>query len=151
MDGLVQVRTPTYRRPGALRRALGSIMSQSWPHWVVDVYDDDPDQTGRSVVEVLGDERVRYHPNVPQRYASRNIDACFSGANPNDADYFCVVEDDNFLLPGFMAENIALCRERGVEIVLRNQLIEHASGTAGAHLSAGGVLDGLFIEATYAP
>ena len=151
MDGLVQVRTPTYRRPGALRRALGSIMSQSWPHWVVDVYDDDPDQTGRSVVEVLGDERVRYHPNVPQRYASRNIDACFSGANPSDADYFCVVEDDNFLLPGFMAENIALCRERGVEIVLRNQLIEHASGTAGAHLSAGGVLDGLFIEATYAP
>lgn len=151
MDGLVQVRTPTYRRPDALRRALGSVIAQSWPHWVVDVYDDDPDQAGRRVVEGLGDARIRYHHNVPQRYASKNIDACFSNANPSDADYFCVVEDDNFLLPGFMAENIALCRERGVEIVLRNQLTEHASGTADARLSTGGVLDGLFVEATYAP
>jgi glycosyltransferase involved in cell wall biosynthesis len=151
MDGLVQVRTPTYRRPAALRRALGSIIEQSWPNWVVDVYDDDPDQAGRAVVERLGDARIRYRHNQPQRFASRNIDACFSTENPNDAEYFCVVEDDNFLLPGFMAENIALCRQRGVEIVLRNQLIEYASGTRDARLSEGGVLDGLFVEGTYAP
>jgi len=151
MDGLVQVRTPTYRRPAALHRALRSIIEQSWSTWVVDVYDDDPDQAGRAVIEGLGDARIRYHHNRPQRFASRNIDGCFSAANPNDAEYFCVVEDDNFLLPGFMAENIALARQRGVEIVLRNQLIEHASGTDGARLSKGGVLDGLFVEGTYAP
>lgn len=151
MDGLVQVRTPTYRRPDALRRALGSVLAQSWPHWIVDVYDDDPDQSGRAVVDALGDDRIRYHHNVSQRFASKNIDGCFSAANSNDADYFCVVEDDNFLLPGFMAENIALSRERGVEIVLCNQLIEYASGTSQAWLSEGGVLDGLFVEGTYAP
>lgn len=151
MEGLVQVRTPTYRRPQALHRALGSVIAQSWPHWVVDVYDDDPDQTGRAVVEALRDPRIRYHHNRPQRFASRNIDACFSAENPSDAEYFCVVEDDNFLLPGFMAENIALCRQRGVEIVLRNQLVEHASGTADARVSGGRVLDGLFVEGTYAP
>jgi glycosyltransferase involved in cell wall biosynthesis len=151
MEGLVQVRTPTYRRPQALQRALGSVLAQSWPNWVVDVYDDDPDQAGRAVVEGLGDARIRYHHNTPQRFASKNIDACFAADNPNDAEYFCVVEDDNFLLPGFMAENIALSRERGVEIVLRNQLIEHRSGTTDAHLSDGGVLDGLFVEGTYSP
>lgn len=151
MEGLVQVRTPTYRRPAALQRALGSVMAQSWPNWVVDVFDDDPDQAGRAVVDQLGDSRIRYHHNQPQRFASRNIDACFSAENPNDAEYFCVVEDDNFLLPGFMAENIGLCRQRGVEIVLRNQLIEYASATPDAHLSEGGVLDGLFVEETYSP
>lgn len=149
MDGLVQVRTPTYRRPDALRRALSSVMAQSWPNWIVDVFDDDPDQAGRAVVEGLSDARIRYHHNQSQRFASKNIDACFSSENPNDAEYFCVVEDDNFLLPGFMAENIGLSRQRGVEILLRNQLVEHRSGTTDAHLSEGGVLDGLFVEGTY--
>ena len=37
----------------------------------------------------------------------------------------------------------------GVEIVLRNQLIEHASGTDRARLSEGGVLDDLFFEGKY--
>jgi hypothetical protein len=150
-DGLVQVRTPTYRRPAALRRALQSVIRQSWKNWVLDVYDDDPDGSGRAVCADLGDRRIRYHHNQPQRFASRNIDGCFSAANPADADYFCVLEDDNFLLPGFLADNIAICRARGVAIVLRNQLIEHASGTAQARLSTGGVLDGLFVDGIYEP
>jgi glycosyltransferase involved in cell wall biosynthesis len=146
---LVQVRTPTYKRPDALRRALRSVLDQSWPDWIVDVYDDDPQQAGRPVCAELADPRIRYHHNTTQRFASKNIDACFSAANPADADYFCVLEDDNFLLPDFFTENIALCRTRGVEIVLRNQLVEYASGTPNAHLGAGGVLDDLFVEDTY--
>lgn len=148
---LIQVRTPTYRRPEALRRALQSVRDQNWAHWVVDVFDDDPDCTGRRICADFGDPRIRYHANSPQRFASRNIDACFSARNPNDADYFCVLEDDNFLLPGFFEENVRLCREHNVEIVLRNQLIEHQSATPTAHLSKTGVLDHLFTEGLYAP
>lgn len=146
---LVQIRTPTYKRPAALRRALASMIAQTWQNWVCDVYDDDPDQAGRAVCEAVGDPRIHYHHNVPQRFASRNIDGCFTGDNPHNADYFCVLEDDNFLLPTFCAENIALCREQGVRLVLRNQRVEHASGTDRARLSEGGVLDELFIEARY--
>lgn len=148
---LVQVRTPTYRRPEALRRALQSVMAQSWENWIVDVYDDDPQRAGQQVCDDLSDPRIRYHANSPQRFASKNIDSCFSAENPNAADYFCVLEDDNFLLPGFFSENIRLCREHGVEIVLRNQLIEHQSGTPSAHLGETGVLDGLFTEGLYGP
>lgn len=147
--GLVHIRTPTYKRPAALRRALQSMIDQSWQNWVCDVYDDDPDQAGRAVCEALGDKRIHYTHNVPQRFASRNIDGCFTADNPHGADYFCVVEDDNFILPQFCAENIALCRNRGVEIVLRNQLVEHASGTERARLSERGVLDDLFLEGLY--
>jgi len=150
-NALVQIRTPTYKRPVALRRALASMQAQTWQNWVCDVYDDDPEAAGRQVCEALNDPRIHYHHNVPQRFASRNIDSCFSAENPRGADYFCVVEDDNSILPHFIAENIALCRGKGVEIVLRNQFIEHASGTESAYLSPGGVLDDLFVEGLYDP
>jgi hypothetical protein len=148
---LIQVRTPAYRRPDALRRALKSVITQSWENWVLDLFDDDPDHSARQVCAELADPRVRYHANSPQRFASKNIDGCFSAENPNDADYFCVLEDDNFLLPGFFEENVRLCREHRVEIVLRNQWIEHQSATVAARLSKTGVLDDLFTEGRYEP
>lgn len=147
--GLVHIRTPTYKRPAALKRALQSMIDQTWQNWICDVYDDDPAQSGRAVCEAMGDARIRYTHNAPQLFASRNIDACFTAANPHRADYFCVVEDDNFILPTFCAENIALCRTHDIEIVLRNQLVEHASATDRAHLSESGVLDDLFLEGLY--
>jgi hypothetical protein len=147
--GLVHIRTPTYKRPAALNRALESMIAQSWENWVCDVYDDDPAQSGRDVCEALGDPRIRYTHNAPQLFASRNIDSCFTAKNPHNADYFCVVEDDNFIMPTFCAENIALCRTLDIEIVLRNQLVEHASATDHAHLSEHGVLDELFFEGLY--
>ena len=147
--GLVHIRTPTYRRPTALRRALQSMIDQTWPHWVCDVFDDDPDQAGRAVVASLGDARIRYSANRPQLFASRNIDQCFSAENPHGAEYFCVVEDDNFILPDFCAANIELAQHQRVEIVLRNQLIEYASGTPQARLGATGVLDELYTEGRY--
>ena len=150
-DGLVHVRTPTYRRPELLRRALDSLIRQTWANWVCDVYDDDPEGSAEAVCRAVGDARVHFNQNRPQKLASKNIDDCFSRANPREADYFCVVEDDNFLLPGFMAENIAVCREQGVEVVLRNQRIEHEPETPQAWISEDGILDAQFEEGRYSP
>ena len=147
--GLVHFRTPTYKRPEALRRALYSMIDQSWPHWFCDVYDDDPEQAARSVVAGIGDARIRYTANTPQLFASKNIDHCFSAENPHGAEFFCVVEDDNFVLPEFCAANIALVRSQGVEVVLRNQYFEYASGTERAHVGDVGVLDELFTEGLF--
>ena len=146
----VHFRTPTYKRPAALRRALQSMIAQTAADWVCDVYDDDPSEAARQVVAELGDPRIHYTPNKPQLYASRNIDHCFSAENPRGAEFFCVVEDDNFIDPTFCAENIALARRTGVEIVLRNQVIEYASGTDAARVGTVGVLDDLFTEGAYA-
>ncbi len=99
----------------------------------------------------MADSRIVYTKNPVQNFASKNIDKCFSSANPRDADYFCVVEDDNFLLPMFMEENIRVCAKTGVKLVLRNQLVEHGSGTENAHLGTAGVLDEMFREGIYKP
>lgn len=151
MSALVHIRTPTYRRGNALARCLRSLQAQSWEDWVCDVYDDDPDGSARAIVNDLNDARIHYHQNAPQRFASRNIDMCFSRANPHQAEYFCVVEDDNHLLPEFITANIALCEKEGVEIILRNQLFEWAAGTDKAHIGPEAVLDGKLAEGRYAP
>ncbi|MEO1195237.1 MAG: glycosyltransferase [Pseudomonadota bacterium] len=138
---VVHVRTPTYKRPDMLRRALACLQAQTLPNWVCDVFDDDPDMAGQSVVAALGDARIRYHSNRPQRLASRNIDQCYAHFNPHRAQYFYVLEDDNQILPRFFEDNIALCERHGVNVLLRNQLVEHASGTADARLSDIGLLE----------
>ncbi|MDC7676433.1 glycosyltransferase family 2 protein [Asticcacaulis machinosus] len=150
-NGLVHVRVPTYKRPDLLLRALKSLQSQTWTDWVCDIYDDDPDAAGGEVVQALNDPRIHYTQNKPQRYASGNINACFSLSNPRDADYFCVLEDDNYLLPEFMAENIAVAREHKVNLVLRNQITEFNSHVEVPTLSVEGVLDHLFKDGIYTP
>ncbi|MEZ5778657.1 MAG: glycosyltransferase family A protein [Paracoccaceae bacterium] len=146
---LIHIRTPTYRRGEALTRCLQSLQAQSWANWICDVFDDDPEGSAAAVVKALGDDRIRHHQNRPQRFASKNIDACFSRENPHDADFFCVVEDDNHILPDFITANVALCGSEGVEVVLRNQLVEYASGTPNERLSTFGILDSKFVEGRY--
>lgn len=141
---LVHVRTPTYRRPAMLRRALRGLQAQTVADWICDVYDDDPDCSGRAVVEELNDPRIRYTANNPQRRASRNLDFCFSRFNPHGARYFFVLEDDNQVMPRFIEDNIAICEQDGARIVLRNQLVEHDSGTPAARLGERGLLDTKF-------
>lgn len=148
---LVHIRTPTYKRWDALKRCLESLQNQTWQNWVCNVYDDDPDGSGKAVCDGLQDSRIFYSQNKPQKFASKNIDTCFTDANPHNADYFAVLEDDNFLFPRFIEENIDTCLKRRVNLVLRNQLIEFATATPQASLSSYGILDSSLIERCYQP
>ncbi len=142
--GRVHVRTPAYRRPALLERSLRSLLSQSWTDWVCDVFDDDPDQGARAVCARLADPRIRYSPNTPQRFASKNIDSCFSAENPHHAEFFFVLEDDNYVFDKFIAENIALCRDQAVEVVLRNQVVDYDLTGAGRNVSDFGILESTY-------
>ena len=148
---LVHVRTPTYRRPDALRRCLRSLQRQSWANWICDVYDDDPAASARDVVANMADGRFRWTQNSPQKFAAGNIDQCFSRINPQNADWFCILEDDNVLMPEFIAANMRVAREHNVRIVLRNQFAEYAHGTANASISDGGLQDARITAGVYQP
>ena len=132
---LVHFRTPTYRRPDTLLRTLQSKQGQTVDHWVCDVYDNDPEHSARDVVQSLGDARVRWTPNPEPLPPAANIDRCYTRKNPHDAEWFCSVEDDDYILPTFVQENIELAEMSGARIVLRNQIIELDSGTPEARLS----------------
>ncbi len=150
---LVEVRTPTYRRPDSLKRALGSLVGQSWSNWRCIVFDDDSEGSAAETVASFHDERIAYVRNTLQKFASGNIDQCFSSStwSGEAADYFFILEDDNYVFPDFISENIRDCERHGADLVLRNQVVEHASGTPQARLTTGGILDNQFVEGLYDP
>ena len=90
---LVLVRTPTYRRPELLTRAMRCLQAQTHEDWICEVRDDCPDGSARAVVEELGDPRIRHVWNQPRKYGVRNLDDCFLCENPYQADYFFMLEE----------------------------------------------------------
>lgn len=97
---LITAVIPTYRRPEMLRRAIKSVLTQTYPHLQVCVYDDaSGDETGSVVAEIAkADPRVRYfcHPkNIGWlkgfAYAIEHVDTPF----------FSLLGDDDLLLPRF--------------------------------------------------
>jgi len=102
MSELPQITTiiPTYRRPEKLRRAIHSVLAQTYRNLKVCVYDNcSGDETKKVVTELAEkDSRVKYHVH------SKNI-----GLGPNfqfgleqvDTPFFSLLSDDDFLLPSF--------------------------------------------------
>ena len=93
---------PTYRRPALLRRAIESVLAQTYQDLEVVVVDDaSGDETG-AVVETIArrDSRVRYTVNP------RNLGLAGSQAAAVDAvrtPFFTILSDDDFIVPDFLA------------------------------------------------
>lgn len=139
---LCEIRVPTYRRPEWLRRALRSLIDQTHRDWLAIVMDDSPDGEGDAVVRELADGRIRYRRNERQLGAAGNIDQAFSTGPLQGGAFACVVEDDNWLLPRFVEDNIRVLREIGCAVLMRNQRIhrEVTGGTETTHSTTRGHL-----------
>lgn len=118
---LCEVRIPTYKRPQLLTRAIKSLIAQDHSHWQAIVMDDSPDQEARLVVESFADSRLLYRPNQQNLGSAGNIDQAFATHSLLDGRYACVLEDDNWLLPAYLSENIAALNAHDVNLLLRNQ------------------------------
>jgi glycosyltransferase involved in cell wall biosynthesis len=123
MKPLIEIRVPTYKRPDLLKRALGSIVTQTWGNWVCLVFDDSPDKEGESVVKSFNDPRIKYEPNTVRLGGAGNIDKAFTPVPLAGGSYACTLEDDNWFYSTFLEKNLELCEDKGVDIVLRNQAV----------------------------
>lgn len=120
---LCEVRIPTYKRPRLLERALASLIEQDYPDWVALVMDDSPEQEARSIVAAFEDDRIQYRPNSTNLGCAGNIDQAFTPHGLIGGSYACILEDDNWLMPSFLSQNIASLKAHRVNVVLRNQAI----------------------------
>ncbi len=91
---------PTWRRPAMLRRAVRSVLAQSYPHLQVLVCDNaSGDETAAVVAELASsDPRVRYICHAENIGMTRNFNA---GLRAVETPFFSLLSDDDVLLPHF--------------------------------------------------
>jgi GT2 family glycosyltransferase len=91
---------PTYRRPDLLRRAIHSVLAQTYPHLRVCVYDNaSGDETAAVVAAIAAeDARVSYHCHAANIGAAANF---VYGMERVETPYFSILTDDDYYLPGF--------------------------------------------------
>lgn len=141
---LCEVRIPTYKRPALLKRALTSLVEQSYPNWQAIVLDDSPDREAQQIVEDFEDGRILYKANQKNLGGVKNIDSAFSSTGYFGGTYAFVLEDDNYLFPDFIAENIYSIEKNQVGIILRNQ--EFRIEKDGNSVTTGETTRGLWFE-----
>lgn len=130
---------PTYRRPDMLHRALRSLINQSHPNWFAIVFDDSPDQEGKTVVTRLDDKRIRYTANRVRDGAAVNIDRIFSAEYFGLCKWGALLEDDNYYLPDYLHLVVSEMSRVEAKIALFNQRIDdESSGLLPPHLTTRG-------------
>ncbi len=104
-EPLITVIIPTFRRPKLLRRAILSVLSQTFPAFQVCVYDDaSGDDTQKVVAELARtDSRIKYwcHEQNIGFIANFNY-----GLNEVDTPFFSFLSDDDLLLPHFFEQAV---------------------------------------------
>ncbi len=141
---LCEIRVPTYRRPAMLRRCLESLIKQTHVNWVAIILDDAPEADGRLIVAEFNDPRLVYRPNQPRLGCCGNLDLAFANEALAGGQYACVLEDDNWLLPGFIEENLEAVMKTGLEIIQRNQLIAIETSGEPPNITEDTTLGGIF-------
>jgi glycosyltransferase involved in cell wall biosynthesis len=146
MASIVEIRIPTYRRPVLLRRALASLVSQTYPLWRCIVIDDDPGGETRNVCAQFNDSRIIYQENERNLGVGANIDRAFSLDPLPGSTHACVLEDDNYYFPDCLRSNLELMAREGVDVVLRNQYLETPSSFGRSRVGPRTSYDGQYVE-----
>jgi glycosyltransferase involved in cell wall biosynthesis len=100
---MITVIIPTYRRPHLLRRAIESVLAQTYPHFLLCIYDNASNDGTEEVLKEYAsrDKRVQYHIH-PENLGSNNN--WQYGFNQVNTDFFAVLSDDDLYMPTFLEE-----------------------------------------------
>lgn len=109
MEKLVSVIIPTYARPVNLRRAIDSVLNQSYKNIEVIVVDDNGEgsteqrNTENILVDYITSNRILYltHPRNMNGSAARN-----TGLRHSHGEYIAFLDDDDAYYPNFVSESV---------------------------------------------
>lgn len=141
---------PTYRRPHLLRRAVRSVLSQTYPHFQVAIFDNaSGDETAAIIAELARDDpRVRYHCHPTNIGMVANF---LYGVEHVETPFFSMLSDDDYFLPtlfetamkGFEQHPDAVGSAGGTIVVTKNGAITYSSSATGYVIPPGGYLESL--------
>jgi glycosyltransferase involved in cell wall biosynthesis len=99
-DTLITVIIPTYNRSKQLKRAINSVLNQTFTNFIISVCDNASDDDTAGVVRemVKNDSRITYHRH------EKNMDWMYNfnfGLKNVKTPFFCLIPDDDLILPDF--------------------------------------------------
>lgn len=123
--GLVSVVIPVHERPDALRRALKSVLSQSYQHFEVRVVDDASKANILDVCEAFQDPRINYHRLEEKRNGStaRNI-----GIKEAKGEFVALLDSDDEWRYDHLERKLSLMDECGVDGIFGSAIAKTPSG-----------------------
>jgi GT2 family glycosyltransferase len=126
----VRVYLCTYRRNHLLRRAVESLLNQTFRDWVCELHNDDPaDKFPEELVRRVGDPRITLVNHEVNYGPTRSFNGFFK---PISETYFSILEDDNWWEPEFLQRMVAaLEAHRTIQLAWANmrRWIEQPDGS----------------------
>lgn len=107
MSARVRIYIPTYQRAVLLKRALESLVAQTFSDWIAEVHNDDPDDVApKKIVGELCDPRIQLVWHETNKGALQSFNEFFSCQN--DEEFVSLLEDDNAWEPEFLEQMVGI-------------------------------------------
>lgn len=103
MNPLISILIPTYNRELPLRRAVQSVLAQTYDNWELLVVDDGSTDATESVIRDFQDERIVYHHKKNEGpHIARNF-----GMEHSRGELLAYLDSDNVLYPTYLERMLA--------------------------------------------
>lgn len=121
----VRIFVITYKRTHLLKRALESLLSQSYEDWVAEILNDDlNDISVKNLLDDLGDSRIKITSPLKKRGGTGNFNYAFD--HKIEEKYACILEDDNWYEPDFLQEMLNHMEANPkIQVAVANEKIWH--------------------------
>jgi len=125
----VSVVIPTYNRPHLIRRAIQSVLNQTYQNFEIIVVDDSPNDETEKVVKSFNDKRIKYIHNKKKSNLPKARNQGVRESDPN-SKYIAFLDDDDEWLPQFLEKTVEKLESHPELIgVCPDHLVVHEDGT----------------------
>lgn len=122
----VDVIIPTYNNQDTIKRAINSVIAQTYKNWRLIIINDCSTDNTKSIIESYNDKRIILINNEVNLGAgvSRQV-----GLKATKASYITFLDSDDYLKPDFIEMNVKLALQHDSDIVYTSFGIEYPHPT----------------------
>ena len=120
---VVTIVMTTFRRPNLLKRAIKSVLRQTYPYFEIRVYDDASGDETEEVVSEFSKVDPRIHFHSHEKNLGNFIDNINFGISRVTTPLWTVLSDDNLFLPNFLEIAVQDFEEHPQAIFCAQQVI----------------------------
>ena len=119
MENLVSIIIPTYNRGYTIKRAVDSVISQTYKNLEVIIVDDGSTDNTKDVIGKINDSRIRYLPHLKRRgcSAARN-----TGIKASRGEFIAFLDSDDEYYPDKIEKSIEAARNASSRIGMVSSL-----------------------------